>query len=83
MTELSTFHVSIFVRGHLCKTENRILARQTVIVRLLAAVLATRRSAVLAGGKFLETRRLDRVQLLMLATVRNNFVRVGTNKVAL
>lgn len=59
------------------------MARQTVVVRLFAAVLAARRSAVLAGCEFLKARRLDRIELLMLATMRDNFVRVGADKVAL
>ncbi|KAJ3653144.1 hypothetical protein Zmor_019053 [Zophobas morio] len=79
----SALHVAVLVRGHLGQTQHGVLAGQTVVVGLLAAVLTIRDPAVLAGGELLEAGGLDRVQLLVLPAVRHHLVGVGADEVAL
>lgn len=79
----STLHVPVLVGAHLRKPQHRVLALQTVVVRLLAAVLAVLHPAVLAGRELLEPGRLDRVELLVLPPVRHHLVGVGAHEVAL
>lgn len=75
--------VPVFMRRHLCQAQHGVLARQAVIMSLLAAVLAARGPALLARGELLEAGCLDRVELLVLPSVGDDLVRVGADEVAL
>lgn len=74
--------MSVFVCRHLRKPQHGIVALQAVVVRLLPAVLAVDHLALLARRELFESRRLNRVELLVLSSVSHHFVRVGANEVA-
>lgn len=73
----------VLVRRHLRQTQHRVLTLQTMVMRLLAGMLALHSSARLTRGKLLEARRRDAVQLGVLPPVSDHLVRVRADKVAL
>jgi len=76
--------VPVLVRGHLGQAEHGVLAAQAVVVRLLARVHAPARLAArLRRRELLEARGHDRVQLLVLASVRHHLVGVRAHELAL
>lgn len=74
--------MSVFVCRHLCKPQNGIVALQAVVMRLLSAVLAVDHLALLTRRELFESRRLNRVELLVLSSVSYHFIRIGANEVA-
>lgn len=74
--------MAVLVRRHLRQAQDRVLTLQAMIMRLFAGVLTLHGPAWLAGGKLLETRSRDAVQLGVLPSMSDHLVRVRANKLA-
>ena len=75
--------MSKLVSFHLGQAQDSVLTLAAVVVGLLAVVAATADQAELGRGVLLESGGVDRVQLLVLASVGHDLVRVGAVVVAL
>lgn len=73
----------ILVGVHLRKAQNGKRALKTVVMGLLAVVIAVLDATVLGGRVFLEARRVDAVHLLVLPSVGDHLVGVRANEGAL
>lgn len=74
--------MAVLVSAHLTKAQYRVLTAKTMVVGLLSRMGATVRRADLTRSEFLESGRVDRIELLMLSPVRDHFVRVRADEVA-
>ena len=72
-----------FMRRHLTQAQHRVVALEAMVVRLFLVVVAGSYGAWLRGCELLETSGVDRVSLLVLATMGDHFVGIRAHKVAL
>lgn len=72
------------MRSHLRQAEHGVLTTQTMVMRLFSGMHATTRlTACLRWCELLETRGHDRIQFLVLTSVRHHFVGVRAYELAL
>jgi len=74
--------MAVFVSGHLGQSEDGVGALEAVVVGLFVRVGAVVDTAGLRRREFLESRRQDRIRLLVLPPVGHHLVGVGAHELA-